>query len=400
MTIPLLNNVRILELALLMPADHVGAALADLGAEVIKIEQPPKGDYVRELGGVLAPGISEFHLFYNRNKKSLSLNLKTQEGQKIFAGLVATADVVYVSGVPETWKKLECDYDSCRQIKPDIIYVAYTGFGMDSAYSHIPAHGFGVSALSGLRPPERLPDGKIRPTPSRAGVIGPHGPMICSLVVAAALYHRARTGTGCFVDMAMADCDIYLQHSDAFTALNHYPVQIPQMVPGRSEPVRFTYYQCKDGRSICFQAVELKFWNRFCCAVGREDWKNRGDWKIGVDYGTDDPGLESEMRALFETKTLQEWMVLLGDADVPVVPAMSLEQVVDDQYVLNREMISQYEHPGFGPVRQVAFPARVPGASFKTIRPAPCVGEHNEEILLTLGYTLDRVPELKKKGVI
>ena len=121
MSFPLLEGVRVLEMGLLMPADQVGANLADLGADVIKVEIPPYGDYVRDLGGILAPGLSEFHLFHNRNKKSLAINLRTEEGQKLFHKLVATADVLYESGTPGSKNKIKADYETIVGINPNII---------------------------------------------------------------------------------------------------------------------------------------------------------------------------------------------------------------------------------------------------------------------------------------
>lgn len=400
MALNLLQGVRVLELALLMPADHVGAILADLGADVIKIEQPPKGDYVRELGGVLAPGISEHHLFFNRHKRSITLDLRTPEGQDVLRKLVASADVLYESGVPGTRAKLGADYETVRGIKPDIIYASFPGFGMTSPYSHIPAHGWGVSALSGLSPAERLPDGRLRVGQSRSGVIGSPGPVICALAIASAVVHRQLTGEGSNLDISMADCNIYAQHVDAFKALNGYEVKIPQVVPGRSEPVRFTFYECQDGQVIAFQAVEKKFWVNFCKLVNREDWIGRGDWRISVDYGTDDPELEREMNILFKTKPLDEWVDLLGNADVPVVPAYTIEQSVHSSYAEARGMVSSYEHPGFGPVRQVAFPVHVNGEGFETTRPAPDAGADTNDILAELGYEPAQIEAFHAKHVV
>jgi len=398
MALPLLKGVRVLELALLMPADHVGGILADLGAEVIKVEQPPKGDYVRELGGVLAPGISEFHLFFNRNKKSLAINLRTEEGQKVFHELLKTTDIVYESGVPSARKKLRADYESCKATKPDIIYASFPGFGVDSIYSHIPAHGWGVAALSGKSPIETLPDGRLKVGESIGGM--GTGPVIAALSIVSALNHRNQTGEGCHLDISMADCFIYDQHSEAFKALNDYPIKIPQTVPGRSEPVRFTYYKCQDGGVIAFQAVEKKFWQSFCRVVGREDWLERGDWKISVDYGTDDPELEKEMNVLFKTKPLDEWIKLLGDADVPVVPGYTLNESVHSKYAEGRGLIDSYDHSGFGTVRQVNFPALMRGESRVQGRPAPSVGQDNEQILQSLGYGADALTELRGKGAL
>jgi formyl-CoA transferase len=398
MALPLLKGVRVLELALLMPADHVAGILGDLGAEVIKVEQPPNGDYVRELGGVLAPGISEFHLFFNRNKKSLAINLRTEEGQKVFHELLKTTDVVYESGVPSARKKLRADYESCKATKPDIIYASFPGFGVDSIYSHIPAHGWGVAALSGRSPIETLPDGRLK-VGKGAGGSG-SGSVVTALSIVAALNHRNQTGQGCHLDISMADCFIYDQHSEAFKALNDYPVKIPQTVPGRSEPVRFTYYKCQDDQVIAFQAVEKKFWQSFCRTVGREDWLERGDWTISVDYGTDDPELEKEMNALFKTKPLDEWIKLLGDADVPVVPGYTIDQVVHSEYAEARGVVDSYEHAGFGQVKQVNFPAQMRGNGSAPNRPAPNVGQDNEDIMQSLGYDAKAIAGLREKGIL
>ena len=221
MTFPLLEGVRVLEMALLMPADQVAANLADLGADVIKVEQPPYGDYVRDLGGILAPGISQFHLFHNRNKRSLALDLRTDEGQKIFHKLVATADVLYESGTPGSKKKLGADYETVVEINPNIIYASYNPYGNKGPYNHMPSHGWGVSAFANSSPIERMEDGRLR-----AGSSGPRtgqrdpGPWIASMCIAAAVVRKLKTGQGSHLDIGMTDCLIYAQHSEAFKILN------------------------------------------------------------------------------------------------------------------------------------------------------------------------------------
>ncbi|MCZ6788589.1 MAG: CoA transferase, partial [Chloroflexi bacterium] len=143
-----------------------------------------------------------------------------------------------------------------------------------------------------------------------------------------------------------------------------------------------------------------KFWQNFCRTVGREDWLERGDWKISVDYGTDDPELEKEMNTRFKTKPLDEWIKLLGDADVPVVPGYTIDQVVHSKYAEGRGLVDSYEHAGFGPVRQVNFPVRMRGNGADKNRPAPDVGQDNEEILQSLGYDAKAIAGMKEKGVL
>ena len=126
----------------------------------------------------------------------------------------------------------------------------------------------------------------------------------------------------------------------------------------------------------------------------------RGDWDISVDYGTDDPDLEREMIALFRSKTMDEWIGLLGNANVPLVPGFTIGEAVHSEHAKTRDMVSEYAHLGFGNMRQVTFPVRIPGAKFDTVKPAPSVGEHNEEILERLGYSSPQVADLKGKDVI
>ena len=401
MSLPLLTGTRVLEMSLLMPADHVGGMLADLGAEVIKVEQPPYGDYVRELGGLLAPGISEFHLFYNRNKKSLALNMRADEGKKIFHKLVATADVLYESGTPGSKDKLTADYESVRKTNPNIIYVSYPAFGYKGPYRDLPSHGWGVMAFANSSPIVRMEDGRLTKweNPHRGGFTDT-GPVMVALTIAAAVVRRLKTGEGSRIDIAMSDPMLYQQHSEAFKLLNDYEVKIPHSAPpGRSNPIRFNFYDCQDGKVIAFQAVEKKFWDNFCHVVGREDWISTGDWPITIDFGTDEPEIEQELIKIFKAKPLSEWMKILIEADVPVIPGYTLEQVLQDSHIAARDLVYEYDHPGFGHVKQMAYPALMDGAEYDP-KPAPYGGQQNEEIIKSLGYSDSDIAALREAKVI
>jgi formyl-CoA transferase len=401
MSYPLLEGVRVLEMALLMPADHVAGMLADMGAEVIKIEQPPYGDYVRDLGGVLGPGISEYHLFYNRNKKSLALNMRAEEGQKIFHKLVATADVLYESGTPGSKDKLTADYESVRKTNPNIVYVSLPAYGYKGPYGHLPSHGWGVYAFTNSSPIVRMDDGRLTKGDFPHDGHTDPGPYVTAMTIPAALVRRLKTGKGSRIDIAMSDPLIYAQHSEAFKVLNDYQVGLDHMEPsGDRNPVRFNYYECEDGGYIAFQAVERKFWDKFCEVVGRPDWSTAEPWPIALDLGYGESlELEQELIKLFKTKTVQDWMSLLGGNDIPVIPGYNLKEVLQDRHVKERNLISEVDQPGFGHVKQVAFPILMDGEDFKT-RPAPWAGKDNEQIIKDLGYSGSDIAALKESKII
>ena len=215
------------------------------------------------------------------------------------------------------------------------------------------------------------------------------------------------TGEGCFLDVAMCDANIYAQHSQAFKGLNSYTVKVPQRPDNATTtPIRFTYYSCKDGKVLAFQAVERKFWENFCRAVGQPEWIARGgEYKLGgdspsaVDYGFNQPELEQELIKLFKTKSMQEWVKFLGDADVPVIPGYTISEVVEDDHAKMRQQVYEYDHPGFGHVKQVAFPVTMPDVKYSA-KPAPWVGEDDEDILVSMGYSQTKISELRNSKII
>jgi len=229
------------------------------------------------------------------------------------------------------------------------------------------------------------------------------GPYVTAMTIAAALVRRLKTGKGSRIDIAMSDPLIYAQHSEAFKVLNDYPVgldHIENTSASDKNPVRFNYYDCSDGGYIAFQAVERKFWDKFCEVVGRPDWSTAEPWPIALDLGYgESKELEQELIKLFKTKTVQEWMSLLGGNDIPVIPGYNLKEVLQDRHVKERSLISEVDQPGFGQVKQVAFPILMDGEDFKT-RPAPWAGKDNEQIIKDLGYSDSDIAALKESKII
>ncbi len=397
--LPLLKGTRILDMSALIPGAMSTHLLADWGAEVIKVEAVPVGDWLREVRSIdreLRIGVP--HLMLNRNKKSVSLDLKKQEGREAFYKLLLTADAVFEVSVPGTREKLGVDYERCREVKPDVVYASLTGFGYTGPYARHPSHGGGPEAATGIATPVKLPDGRItidRPQPrigdALAGCFG-------AMSVMSGIIHHSLTGEGCRLETSMADALVWFQNERVFHQYNDIQFRETPIGAGAA---RYNFYECKDGRYVLLMPIEKKFWIRFCDAIGREDLKSKANWDVGIDFGINYPGLEEEMTAILKTKTAEEWLDVLGDADVPVAPTLSVQELVQQKdYVAARKPTVSYEHPGFGPVTLTSTPLKWPGHDFSVQMPAPRVGEHNEEILGELGYSTEDMERLRKSDVI
>ena len=219
----LLEGVRVVETGVLMTVDHLGRLLGDEGADVVKVETPQLGDYLRNIMVRFGPDNSVFHLMLNRNKRSVTVNARTSEGQAIMARLLADADVFITGNVGATNAKLGLDYESVKAIKPDIVYCQATGYGATGPYAEVPTHGQMMDDLGGAAPTLVLDDqGFVVATDDGPGVSGGVvvGPMFAAFGVAAGLARAARTGEGCYLDVSCADAVLASQWLGALPALN------------------------------------------------------------------------------------------------------------------------------------------------------------------------------------
>jgi crotonobetainyl-CoA:carnitine CoA-transferase CaiB-like acyl-CoA transferase len=370
-----------------------------MGAEVIKIEPPPVGDYMRDVGRLdTEVRASAGHLMLNRNKRSLTLNLRTEAGKEVFFSLLRTADAVFDLSVPGAREALGVDYEKCRQVKPDIVYVSLTGYGYNGPYAKFPSHGFGPAAFVGEARPVDKGDGRYD-AEMRGGVSVPAGALFAGMALMSGLLHRALTGEGCYLETSLADAGVWWQHGRVFNHLNPYrPIHRSQTGAGA---VRYNFYECADGKVVMLMPVEKKFWDRFCEAAGRDDLKGRGSWGYAVDFGTDDAELEREVIAIMRGRPRAEWLEILGRADVPVIPAFTIEELLaEEAHVAARQMVVRYDHPDLGPVALVSNPVKWPGHPFSVTFPAPEMGADNAEILASLGYAEADRERLKESGAI
>lgn len=411
--IKLLEGVRVIECAMLPTGDNTSKLLGDLGADVIKVERPGYGDYLRVLGGLLAPDNSPFHLSSNRNKRSMELNLRDPRGRKIFFDLLRTADIFVDGFASDACDKLGIGYEAQRAVKPDIIYCQANGFGRFGPYGEIPGHGYQFQAVGGavvLREDEEglmweVPEGKG--TEYFGGSLdGPLvGAVYAAMTALAALQQRARTGEGAFIDTACCDAVMSMQQTDCTLQWNLEKIYDRRQPPppyGTSPHARpkYSHFKCKDGKHVQLAAIEPKFWENFCRAIGRDDLKDQHDNTLPIEFFGSDANLIYLLRDVFLTKTAQEWVEIAVEFDVPLVPTNSRMEVLQDPHLLARDAIETKVHPAVGEFTMPGWPAMVQGQRYETYRHAPALGEHTEEILAELGLDKKLQSELKAAGVI
>jgi crotonobetainyl-CoA:carnitine CoA-transferase CaiB-like acyl-CoA transferase len=391
----MLSGVRVLELSLLAP-DLLGMHLADLGADVIKIEQPPGGDYIRELGAHKAGGLSFLHLRWNRGKRSLTLDCKRERGRQLLRELAASADVVIDGLRSGAAERIGAGYAALRESKPSLVYCSLSGTGRDGPYARLATHGVAYDAFAGLAPPAIDPsDGGPR-IPSHVGIGMYAAPLYAAMAVCAALVRAKATGEGCCLDVAELDAAVAWQAESLAQAQG-------EPAPGRaklSESVRYQYYRTSDDRVVLFQASERKFWRNFCEAVGRLELFEAKPGALVGDHAAGDEVLRRELAAIFQLRTQAEWIQLFLDANVPGAPVYSVEELPADLHVRDHALLYEQDHPIAGAIRLCSTPIRSPDETFSAT-PAPAAGEHSDEILRdVLGLSADEIDRLRAEGVV
>jgi crotonobetainyl-CoA:carnitine CoA-transferase CaiB-like acyl-CoA transferase len=389
-----LEGVKILDLGRLVPYQFATLLLADLGAEVLKIEEPTLGDYGRTLGPKYKEEAVAF-LLCNRNKKSMKLNLKTEKGREVFLALVEEYDVVFEAFRPGVMDRLGLSYETLKGVNPRIIYVSGTGYGQEGPYEQKAGHDInyigsvGILGVSGRHAGRPIIPGI--PIADMAG-----GGVFPAFGILAALLARERTGLGQKVDVAMTDC------MAAFCVLpiaNHIS---SQMNPGiRPLPLGgvapcYAVYKTKDGKFVASGNIEDKFWQNFCKALGREDLLEHQ-----FALGEKGEQVRAELDEIFQTKTRDEWVELMSEWDVCFGPVLEMDEMMEDPQLKGaRNMFFTMEHPVEGEIPQIGFPVKLSETPGEAVTPSPTFGQHTEEVLKGLGYTDEQIENLHSEKVI
>lgn len=390
-----LVNACILELGGVIAGNVGGALLADMGAEVIKIE-PFSGDPARNPGIAGYKGESAIHLTVNRNKKSVSLDLKDPRGRQLFLDLAKSADVVMDNLRPGTRERLGIDHESLAELNPRIVSCSITGFGQTGPARSRPAFDLVVQALSG----HMSMTGSPGEPPARVGVplADLTGGLFGCISVLVALLDREKTGHGRKLDVAMLDSLVSLLSYHATLYLNTGQ-QEPRSGNVHPHLVPWQTFTTADGYLAITARGDI-FWGRLCDALERPDMKNDPRSRTNPDRVANRDWVIGEIQQLLAQRSTAAWLEVLERHDVPVAPVNDYEGVFHDPQIQARQLVRSYAHPDIGEVRYVTSPPQIEGWEYPA-RPAPSLGEHTAAVLRDkLGLDDAAIEALSKADVI
>jgi crotonobetainyl-CoA:carnitine CoA-transferase CaiB-like acyl-CoA transferase len=388
-----LSGFKVLDLSRLLPGPFCSMLLADMGADVIKVEDPKQGDYIRWWPPLIGKN-SGFHVVLNRNKRSLTLNLKLPEGKELFKRFVREADVLLEGFRPGVMTKLGLGYETLKIINPQLVYCSITGYGTEGQRAQKAGHDINYLALNGV-----LSHSGREGQPSMTGVqiadLG-GGALLAAFSIVTALLVRERLGVGQFIDVPMMDGAL------AWNCLRWGKYLGDKQIPSPGDDFLnhgfacYNIYETRDGRHMSLGALEPQFWKAFCLAAKRPEWNQPNYFEPGPHQ----QALQQEVASFFRQRTLTDWIDHFKGIDCCCEPIMNLAEVMEDPDMKTRQMVVEMMHESWGAYRQLGIAPKfslTPG-TIKTH--APELGEHTSSILGELGVSPDEIRELRMKGAI
>ncbi|MCH6567299.1 MAG: CoA transferase [Nitrospinae bacterium] len=390
-----LSGIRVLDCTRVLAGPYATMVLADLGADVVKVEEPTRGDEAREVGPFIGRP-SAYFISLNRGKKSLTLNLKEPDGRQLFIELAAKADVVVENFRPGTMEQLGLGYETLRERNPRLIYAACSGFGQTGPLAGRAAYDIVIQGMGGVMSITGTPGGE----PVRVGVsIGDITAAFFTVIgILAALQARERTGEGQLVDVGMLDSQVAILENAIirFTTTGEVPKPLGTRHPSIAP---FEAFPAKDGHVIF--AVGTAHWGAFCRALGRAELVNEERFATNALRAENVEELRALIAEVSPEKTVAEWIAVMEDSGVPCGPINTIEEVASHIQVAAREMLVEVEHEGIGTVRMAGCPVKLSATPGGIQGPAPALGEHSETVLAEwLGMSSEEVSALRKSGVV
>ena len=392
-----LRGVRVLDLTRVLAGPFCTMNLADLGAEVIKVEVPGRGDDSRSFAPMMPSGDSGYFYSVNRGKRSVTIDLRIEDGARVFLELAAKSDVVVENFSPGTMDRFKVGYAKLRAANPKIILCSISGFGQTGPKTSAPAYDIVAQALGGTMSITGNPGGE----PVRCGVsVGDLSAALYGVIaIMSALRVRDRDGVGNHVDIAMLDCQVAMLED----ALARYSVsgKIPGRLGTRHPSITpFQQFRGSDDYFVMGAGNEA-IWIRFCDAIGAPELKDDARFLTNADRTANHPELEGILARIFETQRRDHWLRLLADASVPCAPIANVEEVTRDPHLAARNMILHAEHPEFDGLIVPGSPLKSAGDKDIPSTIAPRLGESTDEVLSSvLGYDTLRLSELRRRSII
>ncbi|HWP58088.1 MAG TPA: CoA transferase [Candidatus Acidoferrales bacterium] len=392
-----LQGVRVLDLTRVLAGPYCTMFLGDLGAEVVKVEEPGAGDDTRGWGPPFAGGESAYFLSVNRNKKSITVDLKTAEGADLIRRLVACADVLIENFRPGTMERFGLSDEDVRAANPRLIYASLSGFGADGPMRTMAGYDLIVQAWGGLMSITGPRDGE--PTKVGVAIIDIVAGLMLGKSIVAALYARDRLGVGQKIDTSLLEAEV----ACLINVGSNYLIggQVPERW-GNAHPsiVPYQSFRTSDGYLVLGVASE-GIWRRFCDAIGRAELADDARFAKNSDRVANREALVAILSEMFRQRCREDWIRLLNDAGVPCAPVQTIDQVFSAPQVLKRQMLVEVEHPTAGALRMAGVPVKFSATPASIRLPPPLLGQHTEKVLSSwLGMSAQEIERLKRNRVI
>ncbi len=391
-----LSGVSVLDLTQIMAGPVCTMLLADLGADVVKIEKPDGGDDARRMGPPFTGGWAAGFLALNRNKRSLALDMRQDSGRAVFRRLVADADVVVENFRPGVMERLELDYPKLAELKPSLVYCSISGFGATGPYRRRGGFDLVAQGMSGLMSITGFPDSPpakvgVPVTDISAGSLAAYG-ILCAYI------HALKTGQGQAVDTSLLEAGI--AYTIWESALYFAEGEIPTPL-GSAHRVSALYQalRTRDGY-INIGAATQATWEQFCRAIGLAELIEDARFRAPGDRKAREVELAQLLESELSAENTEYWLELLDQAGVVAGPIYNMEQVYQDPQVQARQMVVALDDPNLGTLRHIGIPIKLSATPGRINRRAPALGEHSREVLLAAGYTPEEVADLAEAGVV
>ncbi|MHB8600553.1 MAG: CaiB/BaiF CoA transferase family protein [Ktedonobacteraceae bacterium] len=389
-----LSGIRILDLSRLLPGAYATQMMADFGADVIKVEEPGSGDYGRYMPPHGAGGMGQIFLAINRNKRSMTLNLKSVEGRTIFLRLVEQADVIVESFRPGVLERLGLGYEQLKEVNRGLIYCAISGYGQEGPYRLRAGHDLNYAGYAGLLYYNRGQDGQPAMPATQLGDLA-GGSYMAVIGILTALVGRAQTGEGRMIDVSMTEGVLSLLPLVASSYLNTGTAPRPNHSTLDGGLPCYNIYETRDGKHVTLGALEPKFWHTFCTRIGHIELL---PFHLPVGPGEREQAIEM-LRTIFKTKTRDEWVAELADIDACVGPVYSIDEAIDDPHAQARGVSVSTTVAGETVQTLQSFPRMSEVEQVQRFAP-PTLGEHTDDLLRETGYSDEEIAQFKTSGAI
>ncbi|MFX1344097.1 MAG: CaiB/BaiF CoA transferase family protein [Promethearchaeota archaeon] len=391
-----LEGIKVLDLSRALAGPYCTMMLADMGAEVIKVEMPGRGDDSRAWGPPFQEGESAYFMSVNRNKKSMTLNLKKERALEVIHKLIKQSDVIVENFRPGTMERLGLSYNELRDINPKIIFCSISGFGQNGPYRFLPGMDQVLQGMGGLMSITGEPNGP--PIKVGVAVADIAGGMFAAFGIMVALFNREKSGKGQRIDNSLFDNQIawLTYRAGSFFISGEIPKPLgsghPVIVPYQAFKAKDTYFNLAVGND--------QLWEKFCKALGLEEIMNDPKYATNSMRVKNREDVVKIIENLICTKEAEEWLKILTDAGIPCGPIYTMDKLFNDPQVLYRKMVQELDHPKAGKIKVTGVPVKLSDTPGEILTAPPFLGQHTKEILHDLGYDEKKIGTMYQENIL